>query len=316
MTTTNDFLPVADRLGAVDGLDSDHVPVAFKVAVQLADATSAEVRVISLNISNESAHHWFSTDAKNAYGRTSLVATPEQLKGKMERQLEELANLLNQGVYHVALIQEADSFSVKSINARSEQLGVKIFSCLADPDSPFHGQNWALQCIMVASTGDFVPQGCAYLSGDFVDSSKGRKSRTELPLLDLAERRNTDVCVLQLGCAHIRGNDAQDPVDGLLHAFSMLNGQVPVVVAGDFNTAPCNISRQLTPRGWTVAIPPRFTHMCKFDSTVKGGEPRYCLAAYDNVVSRGCTVTMMEDLPPIPAAARLSAALEAMIVKE
>lgn len=278
------FNAVPQRLGAIRGLVSDHVPIAFTVTVG-----HRNIRIVSANISNEDAHKWFSKPG-NAYAETDLVATPEQLKGKMQRQLEEIAALLANGTYDIALIQEADSFSV------TQNLNVDIYSSLEDPASPFHGKTWALQCIMVARRAPYTAT-FRMLTGEFTDGD--RKVRTELPTISLyADGEH----LVNIACAHVRGNDSQNPAAGIQHAAALFaTPEVPLVMAGDFNTTPDNIRAALG-ASWQVAEPKYYTHMCKLDT-------QYCLAVYDNVVFQGCDVKLDAAQPPLMGAETLRNAL-------
>jgi hypothetical protein len=299
----NSFTTVPRRLGAVQGLDSDHVPIGFNVTVG-----KHTVKVLSANLSNEDAHKWFGDIPTNAYGETNLVAKGDQIKGKVLRQLEEIAALLANGSYDVALLQETDPVSVEAFSLRSEELGVEIFSDLDTPESASRGKTWAMQVTMTSRSGPYFGTNNHVMNASFTDPSNGRACRTELPLVDIHVREIPEEFVVTLACAHIRGNDAQNPAAGIRDALERLEGLGPIALAGDFNTATENVTAQLQ-SGWSVAPPVYPTHMCKFDADNKEDPPRYCLAAYDNVAYRGCVVEMHTAPPPIPAASVLLDAL-------
>lgn len=297
----------ADRLGAVTGLLSDHVPIAFAATFDHQRVTHT-VQAISYNLSNQVAHRWFA-ESNNAYARTDLVASQEALKGKVVRQLEELAKLLTDGHYDVALFQEADPISVAEIMVRSDELGVDVFSDLDNPESESHGKTWILSGIMMPKTGRYGATGTTF-SGDYIDTSNDRKCRVRMPVIALHEKSNPAEEIARIACAHIAGNDLQYPATGIAYVLSAMECDLPTIVAGDFNTTTINISDFLNGR-WSLTKPTYFTHMCKLDDLDAGEPPRYYLVAYDNVVHRNCAVDMLP-LPTIDAAGTLLRAFDAV----
>lgn len=301
----NTFNPVQDRLGAVSGLESDHVPIDFTVLGL--DAPVGSMKILSYNLSNEAAHRWFA-EPGNAYGNTDLVVSPDTLEmlswGKVMRQLEYIATMIKTGEYDVALIQEADPISLGRMMTREAEFGMRVYSDLLNADSAFHGKTWAMSAIMVAdkyTVGDYSVQ-FKNLSGEYEESNgQGRKMRTELPIIVIGYG---SMPMLQIASAHIRGNDAQNPAEGIKHASRLMYGHcfsnMPMILAGDFNTVPDNI-RAATGSKWELANPAYITHMCRYDS-------RYCLAAYDNVLYQSCDVRI-GGLPNIPPAKILHDAL-------
>lgn len=288
------FNPVAQRLPAVRGIVSDHVPISFTIT-----CGRHTFRVLSWNISATSTHGHYA-DADNAYVNTDLnpgLVDAPTMKNKMREQLLHLNNLLgNLSGYDFILVQEADWQSLSELQQMADQIEMDVFSLLNTRDGePYANKPWLIQAILQPYNSRYHVCHAELLTGSYPDPVSGRQRRTNVPLLDVRRRDCPDTTVLRLASAHIPGNAEQNPSVGISHDVALVMSQrpgVPTVFAGDFNTVHANVVAALSGAlpECQVALPLYPTHMCT--TSVSGQPPQFNVVAYDHVVYRDCTVHM------------------------
>lgn len=234
-------------------VQSDHAEVGLKVNGHVINAW---------NISNPKFHGFFGKGERPPFRQTHLfVSDPfekgvleETLRKKIKSQIKVIAKRFVAGKVNIQIIVEGYSLFYSDLIKKITKLGLNTFFLVSHLNNRPTNWNdrWNVTALMINTEKFTIHESQTFFSQYYDREDSGNEKNFVLPYALLEDKKTGEKMIIT--GAHISGCPSQFPKTALEllaqtigFIFQQTQGEIDIIIAGDFNTPPEYLEKGLLP---------------------------------------------------------------------